>query len=210
MATIALDEEQATDEGPPIPWRSVVACLAAALLGLGLGVFLRRDDPPSASSVDVRFLQDMRYHHEQAVGMSLVLLGKTTAGANITVRSIAREIVQSQAFEGGRMAQMLTQFRAAVANEGDSGMEWMGMAAPLNEMPGMATEDETTELDADQGPAADKLFVRLMIAHHQGGIHMAEYAAAHAGTQTVRAFTYSVVAGQQSEINELQALAAKL
>ena len=104
----------------------------------------------------------------------------------------------------------LAAFYAAVANEGDTGMEWMGMAAPLNEMPGMATEDETTELDADQGPAADKLFVRLMIAHHQGGIHMAEYAAAHAGTQTVRAFAYSVVAGQQSEINELQALAAKL
>ena len=213
MAT-ALDEDQQTDDGPAIPWRSVVACLAAALLGVGLGLFVTRDDPPSADSVDVRFLQDMRFHHEQAVGMALVLVAKPRdgagAGANATLRQMAREIIQSQAFEGGRMAQMLTQFRAAVANEGDTAMEWMGMPLPLNEMPGLATDDETAELDAAQGAAADKVFIRLMIDHHKGGIHMAEYAAAHARTETVRTFARVLTHDQQDEIDEMQALAAKL
>jgi uncharacterized protein (DUF305 family) len=46
-----------------------------------------------------------------------------------------------------------------------------------------------------------------MIAHHQGGIHMAEYAAQHAAVGTVRDLAKSMVEGQQGEIAEMQQLA---
>ena len=210
LVVTTLEVEPTIDEGPPIPWRTIVACLATAVLGLGLGVFLSRRHTPAATSVDVRFLQDMRLHHEQAVGMSLILLDKPVTTTDATVRSVAREVLQSQAFAGGRMAEMLTSFHAAVANEGETAMEWMGMPEPLGEMPGMATADETAELAAATGTDAAKVYVRLMITHHQGGVHMADYAMTHAGTATVRAFATSIVNGQRSEINELQAIAAKL
>lgn len=210
MSATVAEPEVDTDDRPPFDWRVLVACLATGLLGLGLGLLVNRDDSPSAGSVDVGFLQDMRYHHEQAVGMSFMLLGKPADGSNASVRQVAREIIQSQAFEGGRMAELLRSFGAAVANEGDTAMGWMGMPVPLGEMPGMATPDQTAQLSEAQGAAADRLFVRLMVAHHQGGIHMAEDAQLRASDDKVKAFARGVVDGQTKEIAELQAIAAKL
>jgi uncharacterized protein (DUF305 family) len=210
MSAAAVDDGVETDERPPFDWRILAACVATGLLGLGLGLLVSRPTEPSASSVDVGFLQDMRYHHEQAVGMSLMLLGKPAEGANPSVRQAAREIVQSQAFEGGRMAEMLRGFGAPVANEGDTAMRWMGMAVPLDEMPGMATADETAELSAALGRAADLLFIRLMIAHHEGGLHMAEDAQARARDDKVERFAAGIIDGQTKEIAELRAIAAKL
>ena len=43
-----------------------------------------------------------------------------------------------------------------------------------------------------------------MVAHHEGGIHMAEYAVEHAENDEVRKMAAAVVAGQQSEIDELR------
>ncbi len=210
MSATVVDAGVETEERPPFDWRVLAACVATGLLGLGLGLIVNRHTERSASSVDVGFLQDMRYHHEQAVGMSLMLLGKPADGASPSVRQAAREIVQSQAFEGGRMAEMLRSFGAAVANEGDTAMGWMGMAVPLDEMPGMATSDETAELSVAQGRAADLVFIRLMIAHHEGGLHMAEDAQARASDDTVKRFAAGIVDGQTKEIAELRTIAAKL
>jgi uncharacterized protein (DUF305 family) len=43
-----------------------------------------------------------------------------------------------------------------------------------------------------------------MIAHHQGGIHMAEYAAEHAGRADVRHLATNMISGQRGDIYELQ------
>lgn len=210
MSATAVEPEVDHDERPGFDWRVLMACVATGLLGLGLGMLVNRSSEATASSVDVGFLQDMRYHHEQAVGMSLMLVGKPADGADPTVRQVAREIIQSQAFEGGRMAEMLRSFGAAVANEGDTAMVWMGMPVPLGEMPGMATSDETAELSTAQGRAADEVFIRLMVAHHEGGLHMAEDAQARASNDRVKAFAAGIVNGQTKEIAELRAIAAKL
>ena len=42
-----------------------------------------------------------------------------------------------------------------------------------------------------------------MIDHHVGGIHMAEYAAAHATTPEVKRWAVSMADGQRGEIAEL-------
>lgn len=209
MSTV-VEPEVDIEDRPPFDWRVLVACVVTGLLGLGLGLLVNRDDSPSAGSVDVGFLQDMRYHHEQAVGMSFILLGKPAEGSNPSVRQVAREIIQSQAFEGGRMAELLRSFGAPVANEGDTAMRWMGMSVPLNEMPGMATSEQTAALSAAQGAAADRLFVELMIAHHEGGLHMAEDAEVRARDEKVKAFARGIVNGQGKEIAELRAIQAKL
>ena len=73
-------------------------------------------------------------------------------------------------------------------------------------MPGLASDADITKLLSSNGSDADKLFVALMIAHHQGGIHMAQYAADHANVSEVRRFAASMVSGQTGEINEMRAL----
>ncbi len=41
-------------------------------------------------------------------------------------------------------------------------------------MPGMATKSQIEELRAASGREAEVLYLKLMTAHHRGGVHMAE------------------------------------
>ncbi len=100
---------------------------------------------------------------------------------------MARSIVFGQGIEIGRMIQLLRDFGESEVNEGDTSMAWMGHPVPLGEMPGMATDAELDELGAASGAEADNLYVDLMVRHHEGGIEMAEYAAANASDDEVRA-----------------------
>ena len=45
-----------------------------------------------------------------------------------------------------------------------------------------------------------------MVAHHEGGVHMAESAAGDADNGQVRRWPAAIVAGQRGEIAELQRL----
>ena len=47
------------------------------------------------------------------------------------------------------------------------------------------------------------VFTELVITHHAGGVHMAEYAEQHAQTAAVRRWAASMADGQRGEIAEL-------
>jgi uncharacterized protein (DUF305 family) len=157
-----------------------------------------------AGTVDVGFLQDMREHHEQAVAMSFLYL--SLDGTDPGLRTVARSIVFGQGIEIGRMVQLLRDFGESEANEGDTSMAWMGHPVPLGEMPGMATDAELDQLGATSGAEADNLYVDLMVRHHEGGIDMAEFAAANASDAEVRAMATAIATGQREEITELERL----
>ena len=161
---------------------------------------------PDPNSTDIGFLQDMRTHHEQAVIIGLYYL--ELDGTSRDLRDIAREIVFGQGIEIGRMIQLLRQFGATESNETDVAMAWMNEPTEIDRMPGLATDADLDKLLASSGTAADQLFVALMTAHHEGGIHMAEYAETHANVIEVRRFANSMVTGQTGEINEMRALVA--
>ena len=63
-------------------------------------------------------------------------------------------------------------------------MAWVGgehaaaHAGPDGSMPGMATPAQLAELKAATGVEAERIFLRLMIAHHTGGVAMAQAAVA--------------------------------
>jgi uncharacterized protein (DUF305 family) len=199
----------ATDPRPD-PWwhhlgKVALACLATFVLGAGVATAANRNPRPGEHSVDVGFLQDMRWHHDQAVNVSIAQIRKT--GGNATVRQLANEIALSQQLESGSMVEQLHDFGAAEANETGTAMTWMAMApTPVDEMPGMATPDQLTALAQADGKDADILFLRMMIAHHQGGVHMADYAAEHAKTARVRELALAMAHNQTSEISEMQQL----
>ena len=184
-----------------------VVGLAIALLCGALGWVIGNNRAiPDPNSTDIGFLQDMRTHHEQAVYLGLYYL--SVQGTDRDLRDIAREIVFSQGIEIGRMIQLLRQFGAPETNESDVAMTWMNEPTPVDRMPGLASQDDIDKLLASTGAAADQLFVALMTAHHEGGIHMAQYALDHANVIEVRRFAFSMISGQTGEINEMRSLIA--
>jgi uncharacterized protein (DUF305 family) len=201
-----------TDE--VLPWHHsmlnvLLALAVAVVLGVGAGFFLGGSSADTAhNGVDVGFLQDMRIHHEQAVVMSTLYLGAAPDG-NPTLRMIAREIMLEQQMETGRMVQLLRVFKQAETNESDQVMGWMGTPVPLSRMPGYATDAELERLHRSRGPDADELFITLMVAHHQGGVHMAGHAVEFGANDEVRAFAALIVESQTSEIAELRRLSPR-
>ena len=184
-----------------------VLAVAIALLCGAVGWLVGNNRAiPDPNRVDVGFLQDMRTHHEQAVNLGLYYL--ELQGTNADLRVIAREIVFGQSIEIGRMIQLLRLYGATETNESDVAMTWMNEPTPNDRMPGLASDADIDKLLASSGKDADQLFVNLMIAHHQGGIHMAQYAVDHANEIEVRRFAYSMVVGQTGEIDEMRALLA--
>ena len=199
------------DEFATLPWRHsalnvVLALILAVGLGAMAGYFAGNSSSETAhNSVDTGFLQDMRIHHEQAVVMATIYLGAAPNG-NSTLRTIAREIMLEQQMETGRMVQLLRMFKAAETNESDQVMGWMGTPIPLSRMPGYATDAELEKLYQSRDTQADELFITLMIAHHKGGVHMAEYAAENGKNNEVIAFAELIVESQSSEVGELTRL----
>jgi uncharacterized protein (DUF305 family) len=202
--------EAAEDDTEPerwwhAPWRLAVLGLAVAFLAgaVGFAVGARAaDDQPNA--VDVGFLQDMRFHHDQAVTMSLLMVKKPLDDGLPTVRQIAEELLLGQQIESGVMVGLLARWGRPEANESGTAMAWMDEPVPLDRMPGLATKANLDQLIAARGAEADQLFLRLMIAHHEGGLHMAEHAASHAATAETRDFAAAMVRNQRHEIAEMR------
>ena len=189
-----------------LPWwqhpvNIMTLVVTAAILAGMVGWMVGDTNEVPHNEVDTGFLQDMRVHHEQAVAMSFIYrnLDDTDPG----LRTIARQIIFGQSIEIGRMVQLLRDFGELEANETDTAMLWMGMASPLDGMPGMATDAQLDELGRLDGRAADELFVRLMSAHHLGGIDMADFAVAGAANDEVVAMAASMASAQRGELGEM-------
>ncbi|MEP6626033.1 MAG: DUF305 domain-containing protein [Acidimicrobiia bacterium] len=181
-----------------------IALLVAALvLGSAVGWRIGRaqGDPtvPGHGSVDVGFFQDMSTHHNQAISMAFTYLAH---GTDPLLRQIAGEIVTYQSSEIGMMGEYLTTWHQAGTEDGTA-MGWMGMRVPRADMPGLATKSQLATLAAARGDALDQEFTRLMIDHHAGGIHMADYAGPHAITAAVKRWAASMADGQRGEISEM-------
>lgn len=206
-----------TDTNPDVllPWwknplNIILMLFVLVFLAGSVGFAIGRSDSVAAhNKVDTGFLQDMRIHHEQAVTMSVVYLGASKNG-DALLRTIAREIMIDQSKESGRMAQMLRMFSESETNESEIAMTWMGMPMPLDEMTGMASDAELQTLYKSRDAVADKIFATLMIAHHKGGVDMAKYVVDHGKNPEVVALAETIVKYQNSEINELKKILAKL
>ena len=213
--TVVHVEPETNDEVIVLPWwRSP---LNLALLGLiaALAVFAAgravggRDSALDHNRVDVGFMQDMRIHHEQAVTMSVVYNGVAPKG-NPLLSTIAREIIIDQSTEAGRMVQLLRMFGASETNETETAMSWMDMPVPLMRMTGMASDAEMQRLYESRGVEAQRIFATLMIAHHEGGVHMAEYVVKHGRNPEVVRIARGIITSQNGEIKELRSALAAL
>jgi uncharacterized protein (DUF305 family) len=86
-------------------------------------------------------------------------------------------------------------------------MAWMDMPVPVDQMPGLLSDEEMTEISEARGAELDALFLDRMAEHHRGGIHMAQAAAELADDPDVRDLAERMVRNQSAEINEYRGTA---
>jgi uncharacterized protein (DUF305 family) len=178
--------------------RVAVLGVALTFLGFAIGFTVTRDRPPAADSADVGFLQDMITHHDQALGVAALT---SAYGEDPTVRVYAREVLTFQSYEIGVMTQKLRDWGYTREERSDEAMAWMDMAVPLEQMPGLLTDDELDQVREAEGAELDRLFLELMAEHHRGGLHMAEEGARLAEDDDVAALAARIEHNQAGEIN---------
>ncbi len=146
------------------------------------------------TAADVRFMQAMIGHHAQALEMTALLPARTERD---DMRLLGQRIEASQADEMELMRQWLDDRGAGVPEA----HAHHGAGAAL--MPGMLTPEEMSRLAGSQGAEFDRLFLEMMIKHHQGALVMVRdlFATAGAGQEAdIFAFTSDVDADQRIEI----------
>ena len=183
----------------------IVSVMALLLLIVTLG---GRSNPPVfpvEGSPEVGFARDMALHHSQAVNLAQLLYDR---GDNPALHSIALDTMLTQQDQIGQMGGWLDIW--GVPKVGITlPMIWMDMGTE-GLMPGMATDEQIEALRAASGVDADRLFIQLMIPHHQGGIHMAEAILERTDIAAVETLAQSILRSQQIEIDEMTLLLAQI
>lgn len=158
------------------------------------------DEPdPPMNAVDVGFLQDMLDHHDQALVISEAYLEHNGSGE---AAPYAREVIMFQTREIGWMEDWLAEEGYARGASDREAMAWMNDPVPVAEMPGMQTPEAIEALRSARGADADLRFFVMMSAHHLGGVHMADHAAANGARPEITSFAAAVSRNQRIEVVE--------
>ena len=171
--------------------RALVVSILLGLLGPTAAPAQVRHGP-----ADVTFMQGMIAHHDQAVAMVALVPARTKRE---DFRLLAERIEVSQRDEIELMRQWLR--RRGEAGRHDAHHD--------DAMPGMATPDEMERLTRSRGAAFERLFLELMIRHHEGALEMVRelFATSGAGQEPeIFRFASDVDADQRAEIARMRAM----
>ena len=144
---------------------------------------------------DVTFAQQMIPHHEQAVQMADLALGASSASPQ--VRDLATRIKAAQDPEIQTMTSWLDTWGAPGAGEVDHG----GHA-----MAGMMSEDDLGALGRAWGAEFDRMWLTMMVEHHEGAVTMSRTVLESTRRAEVRTLAEAIVSAQQREIETMKGL----
>ncbi|MGI5242305.1 DUF305 domain-containing protein [Dactylosporangium sp. CA-139066] len=177
---------------------------------------------PTYNNADALFVQMMIPHHEQAVEMSALAATKATDPG---VKQVATKIGTEQRAEIATMKGWLAAWGRPTTMPSCPGPQCMPSGMPhgmkpngmpsgvmpsgMPAMPGMMSSADMAKLKAATGSDFNRLFVQMMIAHHQGAIMMAQAELAHGTNPDAKALAGRIVQTQQAEIVAMQPLAGQ-
>ncbi len=154
---------------------------------------IRRPGLPAYNAMDVEYVRMMIPHHTQALRMSALAPERA---ADAKVRAMAERIHASQAPELGVLRAWLTERGLAeAAGDHDHGT-----------MPGMQSDTAMQRLADARGAEFDRLFVEMMVEHHEGAIEMSTNLLKVGRDLTMEELATGIAAEQAVEINRLRAL----
>lgn len=183
------------------------------------------DAPPADTSAEAGFARDMQVHHQQGVELAMLVRDLTD---DAEVRLLAYDIATTQAQQAGQMYGWLSAWGLPQAGS-EPAMAWMMQPAPGESdpasghdmdtadastsgpgalMPGMATPEQIAQLRAASGVEAERIFLDLMIAHHQGAVEMADALLARSSNEVVTSLARSIVESQTAEVAVMEDMLA--
>jgi uncharacterized protein (DUF305 family) len=160
----------------------------------------------TAAAGDVAFAQLMIPHHQQAVAMADLAL-QNADSAQVT--ALAKQIKAAQDPEITQMKGWLTMWGAPMTMEGSDasgmpGMDHGGMDMGGVTANGMMTAEDMAALGKAKGAEFDRMWLQMMINHHQGAIQMAEQVKATTTDPQVQQLADTIIAAQTAEIATMQ------
>lgn len=192
---------------------ALVAALATLFALTSCGGGSEEDPAPAAhtasdgeqfNDADVAFASDMIQHHAQALAMVDETMGRELSPQ---VRRLAEDIRSAQGPEIQTMTGWLTAWDQPVpetmrdhanADGGDMDMS--------SDMPGMMSQEQMDELAAASGADFERLFLTMMIEHHQGAVEMAEAEQRDGANPGAIDLAEQIVTAQEREIAAMQRL----
>jgi uncharacterized protein (DUF305 family) len=189
--------QPATQDAPPQIMQPGAPGKAGRVIAVDQATDLSRVQHTDA---DVKFMQGMIGHHQQAIEMTNLLKTRT---ASEDMKKLALRIDVSQADEINMMKRWLEVRGQEIPSEHAMHMH----GATL--MPGMLTPEEMEKLAAAKGVDFDRLFLEGMIKHHGGAISMVKdlFSTPGAGQEAeIFAFASDVDSDQRMEIDRMGAM----
>jgi len=149
----------------------------------------------SYTGADVMFLQMMIPHHQQAIDISNLAL---KVSQDPELRALATTIRDAQSAE-------ILQMKAWL-NDAGAGTD---MGHSMDGMGGMLDDKELADLSAATGTTFDKLWLKGMIGHHDGAVHMTTMIK-DASNPAIKAFGEKVVKDQSAQIVQMEAMLKRI
>jgi uncharacterized protein (DUF305 family) len=167
------------------------------------------------NDADVTFATQMIPHHRQAVEMADMAATKATSPA---VKQLATAIKAAQDPEIQQMSGWLTSWGKPVPTPGMHSGHDMSSSTPSmhgghdmpGSMPGMMTRQEMADLGKATGTMFDRMWVQMMIKHHQGAVTMAKTEQTAGKDTAAIALAKKIETDQNREIAAMQKLLGQL
>lgn len=144
------------------------------------------------NDADVSFLTMMYPHHAQAVEMAKLVPGRSQNQELIT---LAANVEKAQAPEMEQFAALLRSFGKPAPQA--------TMNHPMN---GVMTPEQMTQLRDASGADFDRMWLQMMIAHHQGAVDMANTEIADGTNADAKALAHNILTAQQAEIQQMRGM----
>lgn len=211
---VALDEFDVPESRPTRRislrwWVALLGVVVVAAASALVAVLVVRPSSPGDDSPEAGFARDMQQHHAQAIEMSRIVRDRTDDAAT---RTLAYDILTTQENQEGQMLGWLVMWGDSQARTAPA-MAWMGhdmadMGMTGATMPGMATLAQLAKLQTLSGRAAEVFYLQLMIAHHKGGVEMAQAILGLTDRPEVVQLANGMMTSQQSEITLMESMLA--
>jgi len=150
---------------------------------------------------DVEFATMMIPHHAQAIEMADLALKQ---GSHPKVKALAPKIKAAQGPEIERMSNWLTGWGEPVPGSA-GGHDMPGMGEQTG---GMMSAQEMTDLGKATGSAFDRMWLQMMVRHHQGAVDVAKTELAQGANPESKELAQSIIDSQSAEIAEMNSILA--
>jgi uncharacterized protein (DUF305 family) len=149
---------------------------------------------------DIAFAQGMVPHHQQAIDMAKMAAEK---GTDPKVKDLASRVQNAQDPEIQQLNGMLERWGAPTTGSSMPGMDHGGMSGE-----GMMTDEQMQQLEQATGADFDRMWLTMMIEHHQGAVAMAKTEVEQGSDADATALAQEIIDAQEAEITEMQGMLA--